>query len=331
MQTGQDANHIAKQSMSERLSLWFESQPRIKKWMTRRLPRCHEVTLSQRQIFVFLSREGGLFCLLLLITFIAGVNYANNLILSVFFLLSSILLIAIHHSYAQLSGLKIRVIYANDSEAGGQARYQISLSPTTAKFYCQLELLWQQYQRIAVLNDEQVLCFDITTPQRGRFLPPRLQIQSVYPLGLIRAWTYVYFDQEVWVSPKPIESERQVLSSIGGEGYEEHGLSGQEEFQELKNYVQGESLSRVSWVHLARGQGLLSKQFIDFTAEQDALDYHQMPGAEHETRLSQMAYWVNVLSAQNVAFSMRLPSAELELGYGDKHHQQALRLLAEEP
>lgn len=314
-----------------RLMNWFESRPTIQRWMRGRLPRCQEVVLSQKQIFVFLTREGLLFGFLLFITFLAGVNYANNLILGVFFLLSSIMVICIHHSYAQLSGLKVKAVYAQDSVAGGQARYQIELSPTTAKCYCQLELVWQQYQRIAVLNDQQLLHFDLDTPQRGKFSPPRLMLRSVYPLGLIRAWTYVYFDLDVWVSPKPIECERNALNRIGGEGYEAHGLSGQEEFFELKNYVQGESLSRVSWSHLAKGQGLLSKQFIDFSAEQDALDYQYMPAIDHETKLSQIAYWVHMLSAQNIAFSMTLPSAHLPLGYGKEHTHHALRLLAEEP
>lgn len=314
-----------------RLTHWLENRPSVKRWMRRRLPRCREVTLSQRQIFVFLTREGALFVVLLAVTFLAGINYANNLILGVFFLLSSILVIGIHHSYAQLSGLKIKVLHASNSQAGTQARFQIEMSATTARCYCQLELVWQQYQRIAVLNDTQVLHFDIDTPKRGRFLPPRLMLQSVYPLGLIRAWTYIYFDQEVWVSPRPIEAERNVLNRIGGEGEEAHGLSGQEEFFELKNYVKGESLSRVSWSHLARGQGLLSKQFVDFCAEQDALDYEQMPALDHETRLSQMAYWVELLARQNTAFSMRLPSSTLPMGQGEQHTHQALQLLAEEP
>lgn len=314
-----------------RLMHWFESRTPIQRWMKGRLPRCQEVVLSQRRIFVFLTKEGLLFGFLLFITFLAGVNYANNLILGVFFLLSSILVICIHHSYAQLSGLKLKVIYAQDSQVGGQARYQIELSPTTAKCYCQLELVWQQYQRIAVLNDKQVLDFNLDTAQRGKFSPPRLMLQSVYPLGLIRAWTYVYFDMDIWVSPKPIECERNALNRIGGDGYEAHALSGQEEFFELKNYVQGESLSRVSWSHLAKGQGLLSKQFIDFSAEQDALDYEHMPAIDHETKLSQLAYWVQTLTAQNIAFSMLLPTTHLPLGYGEEHARVALRMLAEEP
>jgi uncharacterized protein (DUF58 family) len=313
---------------------WIEqiqNRPYIKKWLQRRLPRCHEITLTQRQIFIFPTKEGLLFVLLLLITFIAGINYGNNLILGVCFLLSGILLITIYHSYAQLSGLKIKMLDALDSAVQGQARYQIELSPTTAKSYAQIEILWQQYQRVAVVDQACVLNFDLDTPQRGIFLPPRLLLQSSFPLGLIRAWTYVYFDQQVWVAPMSLESERNPSLHLSGDGEQHDGISGQEEFQELKNYRVGESLSRVSWAHLAKGQGLLSKQFVDFHAEQEILDYAQMPATDHEARLSQLAYWVNQLSDQQLLFSLKLPSATVELGQGEHHRQLALRLLAEEP
>ena len=48
-----------------RLMNWVESRPTIQRWMRGRLPRCQEVILSQRQIFVFLTREGLLFGFLL--------------------------------------------------------------------------------------------------------------------------------------------------------------------------------------------------------------------------------------------------------------------------
>ena len=315
-----------------RLAEWITRQPRYKNWLNRRLPRCREVVLTQRQIFIFLSKEGLLFAVLLLVTFLAGVNYGNNLILAVCFFLSSIMLIAIYHSYTQLSGLKVKVLGAEDTEAGKTAKYMLELLPTSAKQYAQLELVWDdQYQRIALLNQRRVLMFDLMTTQRGKFLPPRLLLKSVYPLGLIRAWTYVYFDQIAWVSPTPLASERRHASAAVEDDAQLSIVRGQEDFHELKTYIPGESLSRVSWPHLAKGQGLLTKQFVDFHAEQNVLDYDQMPATEHEMKLSQLAYWVQELTARHSAFAMRLPSQSLEMGQGERHTKTALRQLAEEP
>ena len=314
-----------------RFSQWFNERPKFKKWLSQRLPRCKEVILTQRQIFIFLSKEGLLFAVLLLVTFLAGVNYANNLILGTCFFLSSILLIAIYHSYTQLSGLKIKVLAAEDGEVDGFATYFIELTPTTAKQYAQLELLWEQYQRIALLDQRRVISFKLPTSQRGKFLPPRLLLQSVYPLGLIRAWTYVYFDQIAWVAPKPVECVRRSSSRLNDEGQQQTNNNGQEDFNDLKKYIQGESLSRVSWAHLAKGQGLLSKQFVEFQTEQNILDYNDMPAIEHEMKLSQMAYWVRRFSEEQKAFSLKLPVNSLAMGQGDEHLAKALRFLAEEP
>lgn len=315
-----------------RLAEWIKQQPRYQKWLNRRLPRCKEVVLTQRQIFIFLSKEGALFALLLLVTFLAGVNYGNNLILAVCFFLSSILLISIYHSYTQLSGLKIKVLGAEDAEAGSPARFMIELMPTTAKRYAQLELVWDgQYQRIALLNQRRALSFNLPTEKRGAYLPPRLMLKSVYPLGLIRAWTYVYFDQIAWVSPVPVVSARRHASNAVEDDAQVTTVRGQEDFDELKKYIPGESLSRVSWPHLAKGQGLLSKQFVEFHAEHNVLDYEHMPAVDHEMKLSQLAYWVQELTAKQQAFALRLPSRLLDMGQGEQHGSQALRMLAEEP
>ena len=110
-----------------------------------------------------------------------------------------------------------------------------------------------------------------------------------------------------------------------------HAVRGLEDFDELKKYIPGESLSRISWPHLARGQGLLSKHFIEFQSQQNILDYQQMPASDHEMKLSQLAYWVQEFEIQNTAFALRLPVHSLDMGQGEQHVKQALRLLAEEP
>src|SRR5690606_40156381 len=62
---------------------------------------------SQRDILVFIYRQGYLYLILILITFIAGVNYANNLILGFCFLISAILCISFYLTFKQLHGLQI--------------------------------------------------------------------------------------------------------------------------------------------------------------------------------------------------------------------------------
>ncbi|PKD85569.1 DUF58 domain-containing protein, partial [Acinetobacter radioresistens] len=56
-------------------------QKHIQGWLAKRFRIDGQRTLKQRDILVFMYQQGYLYLVLILITFIAGVNYANNLIL----------------------------------------------------------------------------------------------------------------------------------------------------------------------------------------------------------------------------------------------------------
>lgn len=312
----------------------IEQSPRVQRWLRGRLPPLQQVILNQKRIFIFLSAEGALYSVLLLIVFIAGVNYANNLVLGFCFFLGSVLVVTIHHTYAHLSGLQIELLDGLDSEVGSAAHYRVKIAPTGRRPHRQIRLEWaDQIQQIDTLAAAQVLSFALPTAQRGRFIPPRLKVSTIYPLGVLRAWSYLYFELPVWVSPQPVACEllEQGQYAAADDEQSVERVMGQDEFEGLNPFVPGESMARISWAHLARGQGLLSKHFSDPRGQQQLLDYQRMPMASHELRLSYLAYWVKQFDAQQVAFALRLPQAELPVGLGELHLRAALRLLAEQP
>ena len=81
-------------------SLW-------QRWLGKRFAVEQSKVLQQRDIFVFFNREGYIYFMLLLLTFIAGINYANNLILAMCFLLSGILILSFYLAFLQLYGLTV--------------------------------------------------------------------------------------------------------------------------------------------------------------------------------------------------------------------------------
>lgn len=299
-------------------------------WQNRRLPPVKQIRLTQRQIFIFLSKEGGLFGLMMVAIFVAGVNYANNLILGLCFFLGSVLIIVVHHTFNNLSGLLLEAVDASDSEAGTFTQYRIRITPHGRHVPRQIQLEWDGQTRVLDHIDRPTLvAFQLATHARGRFLPPRLGVSTVYPLGILRAWTYIRFSEPAWVSPKPIEGVLQGSRVMSGEDDEAAArVVGQDEFDELRTFVEGESLARVSWGHLARGQGVLTKRFSDAVGREQLLDYDAMSGG-HELRLSQLAYWVKRLTEEQVAFELKVREQSVPLGIGFAHQTAALRFLAE--
>jgi len=60
-------------------------------WLAKRFQFSQQKRLSQKDVLVFIYQQGYLYLVLIFITFIAGVNYANNLILGFCFLISAVL------------------------------------------------------------------------------------------------------------------------------------------------------------------------------------------------------------------------------------------------
>ena len=319
-------------------------------WFAKRAPRSDHATLNLRNVYIFFSREGLLFALLLVITFIAGINYGNNLVLGLCFYLVSVWLVSFHVTFAHISGLQIQLLEVTMAEVDAPVWVTLQLRSDSRQPRRQLLLNFEPsvYQDSAqkntdneqvllpYLHGEQIVRLPIITTQRGELVLPRLQIKTVYPLGIMRAWSYVYFSRTAWVYPKPeaFEGQMQYLAlsnedmPIGGQ-YTQY-QQGQDDFERLENYIAGESLARVSWAHVARGQGMLTKHFTDPIGHEQILDYADMPAAHHEQKLAQLAYGVLSLGQLGVPFAMCLPNepSSAVVGQGNIFAQACLLRLA---
>ena len=187
---------------------------------------------------------------------------------------------------------------------------------------------------VSRLQDEQIIRLAVPTNKRGQLELPRLRIKTVYPLGIMRAWSYVYFARIAWVYPKPLDFDWQTQYSLantedlplGGQH-----TQGQDDFDRLDSYIEGESLARVSWAHVARGQGMLTKHFSDPIGHEQLLHYKDMPATTHEQKLAQLAYGALTLGQLNVPFKMQLThdnQASNDLGQGETFAQACLLRLA---
>ena len=78
------------------------------RWLDRRLPRARQVRLDQRRIFILPTGYGVLYLIVAVLLFFGGVNYENNLILALCFLMVSLFVVAILHTFRNLSGLMLR-------------------------------------------------------------------------------------------------------------------------------------------------------------------------------------------------------------------------------
>lgn len=293
------------------------------RWAERRFLWQGHKLLKQKDVLVFVYRPGYIYVALILITFVAGVNYANNLILAFCFLISSLLCISFYLAYRQLKGLEITLDYDDVGQVGQAVELIVTLSQTQPRERYLSVNVGLEKQYLHLQHSSQQLRFHFYPAQRGEFYYPDLSLMSMYPLGLVRAWTHLYLKQQLitWVAPQAVIQPHQQQSMLE---------AGMDEFYELKNYQLGDSLTYVAWKQLARGQGMYIKQFAPHAEQQQLLiDYAALGMHDHEQKLKVMMGLIEQCEQQQQPYAIKLPQQQLSLGLGEAQLQQAKRLLAE--
>lgn len=305
---------------------------RWSRWLARRIPPAASVRLTQRRIFIVPTRVGLAFALALLLMLLAAINYQNSLAYALTFLLASVFIVAILHTYRNLAGLVLKAAGARSVFVGEQGQFRLRLE-SSARAHQAIALGWPtaSYQTQDVPAQGVSEC-ELSLPalRRGWLRPGRLRVESRFPLGILVAWSWVDLDQALLVYPQPLEGELPLAAGAADER-QEQGMhvygQGSEDFQGLKSYQPGDSKRRLHWKAYSRGQGLLVKDFAALSGREPWLDFEALSG-DIELRLSLLCHWVLQLSERQQPFALRLPGQVLAPASGEQHREACLRALA---
>jgi uncharacterized protein (DUF58 family) len=305
------------------------------RWLAKQVRRENPTQLTQRRIYILPTSQGMAFLVVLLIMLLAAINYQNSLAYALTFLLASVFFVSILHTYRNLVGLVISAAGSAPVFAGDEASFRIRLDgagrPRSA-----VVLQWHTWpmfgEALDVKADALALVdLSLTANERGHLYPGRLRVESHFPLGLIKAWSWVDLGQTLLVYPRPMEGEAPLMSEHGSEkqGGEHSPLQagGADDYQGLRAYQQGDSKRRLHWKAYSRGQGLLIKDFATAGGQDLVLDFDLLSGPV-ETRLSILCYWVLELGARRQVFSLKLPGVWLAPDTGETHLEACLHALA---
>ena len=173
----------------------------------------------------------------------------------------------------------------------------------------------------------------VASSQRGWLRAPRVRLQTRFPLGLLRAWSYWLPDAKALVYPYP-EEYAPPLPMLGLESQDGQGQAGHEDFAGVRAYQAGDSMKRLAWRQIARidvqdGGALVTKHFEGGAKSELSLDFAQLPRTmDLEMRLSRMTRWVLEAEQQGLPYSFRLGDTEFAAALGPAHQSACLRALA---
>jgi uncharacterized protein (DUF58 family) len=266
-----------------------------------------------------------------MVMLLTAINFQNNLSYAVTFLLATLFVIATLHTYANLSGLTIRALKAEPAFPGQQSEFSIMILRSNRRQHYALHIRWPESSEGLInllATDSEEVRLHMPVGERGWFKPGRLLLESSFPLGLLRCWTWVDLDLHALVYPRPWPSEERGGSAADMVDAATTPVTGSDDFYGIRDYHRGDSLRHIHWKGLAKGQGLQSKQYTAYAERSLWLDWESFQGLGVEQRLSHLCYWALELESNGDEYGLRLPGLTLEPASGDRHRDAVLRALA---
>lgn len=295
-----------------------------------REPEHGVIFLSQRRVYILPTRQGILFGAALMLMLVGSINYNLSLGYVLTFLLAGVALVSILHTFRNLAHLyvsagRVNAVFAGDTARFGLrlenrrpvARHSIGLACGASTSRCNVPAEGATEARIAV-----------SAERRGWLQLPRVTLDTRFPLGLFRAWSYVQPELRALVYPKPDQSMLPLPQAVPDSGDSVLAGTGTDDFAGIRQYRSGDSLRHIAWKAVARGGQMVTKVFTGRASSELRFDWDSLPDLDAEARLSRLTRWVLLADRHGLSYGLRLPGTEVALGEGESQRERCLKALA---
>jgi uncharacterized protein (DUF58 family) len=312
----------------------LDRNPRVANWLYGfKPPEQGTVVLVHRRVYILPTRLGMLFAATLLILLIGSINYSLALGFALTFFLAGLGLAGMVHTARNLARIGVTAGRAEPVFAGESAQFRLYLDGRA------------RYDRPAILarhvgsgsqfvvdlpaHGMAELVLEAPAQRRGWLPIGRVLLETRFPLGLFRAWSYVEPDARCLVYPRPERAPLPRPSAEAAAGALRSQAAGNDDFSGLRMYQLSDSPRHVAWKAVARTGDMLTKQFTGEAAAELWLDWRLLPGSLGlERRLSRLAGWVLAAERTGALYGLRLPGVEVAPARGDAHTAACLQALA---
>lgn len=290
---------------------------------------------KRERVFIVPNLYGAVFGFGIVACLMSASTYSNNLVYALAFFMVGLFLIAMIQANANLKSLEVDRVEFQIAEEEKTSRAHIWLKNNSKEDKILLRVRITEFGKDFFFFADQVgagstekFSFEYHANDPGVFEIEKIQVGSVFPLGLFYSWKVFKLPSSYYVYPRPEESgDLHGLTAEGDSHHYQYGFGG-EDFSEHKKYETGEPVQHIDWKALARGRGLLSKKFQDGDNTNYSLS---VPEVVSIKQLRQLSFLVHHYSSENISFRLEKNKRELlKMGYGSTHKNLALRCLAEE-
>ena len=300
------------------------------RWANRRLPRSDRQTFSQKNLFILPTGAGVTFGALLLVMLITGINYQNSLIYMLTFVLGGVFVGAIHQTHRNLAGLTLALSRAGEAIAGDTVPFSLRLTAgkddaiavqvsSGGSLPVWVSVPAGQSRDVSVL---------LWASSRGYVRPDRIRIETRYPFGLLKVWSWLRPVSAGLAFAKPIAAPELSATAEDGESEAVASVQAGSDSADLRPWREGDSSQRVLWKRFARTGQLVVADWQGQSGNPQWLDFQTFIGVNSEMRLCYLAFLVDDHQRLDARYGLSLPGQLIEPDSGAAHALRCQRALA---
>lgn len=308
--------------------------------------------MKKSRVYIVPTRLGFYFSAVLLLILVMALIYANNFVFFTVFFLASLGFVTLYQTNANLKKLTVDIEVPKTQFLGEALRVPIRIfSPSIArevKLICPLasplRINEVPAQRRFLQSFEIELKSQPDLGRKDRFLTPRrlrwspltrgfntlpwIRLESEFPLGFAKAWTFLpqLKDFRIWPERKNFLSleahwQNRALAPKGDSGLRPDDLPSQalgfrdsnEDYSHHQIYQPGQRAQRIDWKASVRKGEILEKVYDSPSGSSAVLKLSWKDTetlVDFEDRISQLTFWISEFSQQGFEVSLDLPFKE---------------------
>lgn len=300
-------------------------------WVKKRNDPGNPQTLNSRNIYILPSGFGWAYGLVVIILFLGAINYQINTVFLLTFLLMTIGLVSAWEAHANFKNLSFRFIAIEDTQQGMPAKLALFIQANNKnRFALEFQIASQTKIRLENISAEGLhFIMPIETTTRGCFRLPPIVISSVFPFGIFKVWSYLYFDEKYYVYPQAIDPGFWPEPCFD-QNVQKKQAMGDEEFYDLK-LVENPWVEPklIAWRIAAKGHGWYLKTMASNNTDYWLFNLKESPAQTLEAKLQHLSYWLQTAELTSLTYGLQLTaSTPIRFAHGKAHLQQCLRQLA---
>lgn len=295
-----------------------------------RRPESLPVALDRRRIYVLPTRFGLFFAALVFAMVLGALNYNNNPALLLALLLGATAMASLIFAHLQLAGLRVEALSADPVPLGEPLRLHVAIASRDARVRHGLRVDAVDEHAFVLLPAGEGIVVELALPthRRGWYDLDRVRLSTTQPLGLARAWAWVWPDAPLLVYPA-MEVQGPPLPHADSTGTRARMDPAGDDVHQLRNYRAGDARRAIAWKPSARRNQLLVRDYERPLGRDVELDWDALATLPHERRIQRLAHWVEAAEREGLRYRLRLPGHPvLGPANGPAHRHVCLRALA---